>query len=129
MNAELQCQCQGCGNELPPSHTGPCPHCGRIGKDCRVTTTTSVGVRASEGGTHKPKWSSRSLALFFGILAIVLAVVVPGVLMLLPFNPGLNYGILIGLSVAAGFFFWWQRYRVLMIIRRVESRLGGKKQV
>jgi len=79
-------------------------------------------------GTHKPKWSSESLALFFGILAIVLAVVVPGVLMLLPFSPGVDYGILVGLLLVMGFFFWWQRYRVLMLIRRVEGRFGGEKK-
>jgi threonine/homoserine/homoserine lactone efflux protein len=78
--------------------------------------------------THKPKWSSESLALVFGFLAILLAVVVPGILMLLPFSLGVNYGILVGFLVVTGFIFWWQRYRVLMLIRRVEGRFGGEKR-
>lgn len=128
MTAEVQCWCRHCRNELPPSHTGPCPHCGKTGKDCKVTTTASVGIKASVSGTHKPKWSSESLALFFGILAIVLALVVPGVLMLLPFSPSLDYCILVGLLLVMGFFFWWQRYRVLTLIRRVEDRFGGERK-
>jgi len=128
MTAEVQCWCQHCKNELPPSHIGPCPHCGKIGKDCKVTATATVGIKASVSGTHKPKWSSESLALFFGILAILLAVVVPGVLMLLPFSSGVDYGILVGSLVVMGCIFWWQRYRVLMLIRRVEGRFGGERK-
>ncbi|MBN2463106.1 MAG: hypothetical protein JXB43_05840 [Dehalococcoidia bacterium] len=128
MTAEVQCWCQHCKEELPPSHTGPCPHCGKTGKDCKVTATATVGVKASVSGTHKPKWSSESLALFFGILAILLVVVVPGTLMLLPFSSGVDYGILVGFLIVMGFIFWWQRYRVLMLIRWVEGRFGGEKK-
>ena len=127
MTAEVQCWCQHCKKELPPSHTGPCPHCGKTGKDCKVTATVAVGIKASVSATHKPKWSSESLALFFGFLAVFLVVVIPGILMLLPFSPGVNYGILVGFLVVAGFIFWWQRYRVLMLIRWVEGRFGGEK--
>ena len=128
MTAEVQCRCRHCKNELPPSHTGPCPYCGKIGKDCKATATATVGIKSSVTATHKPKWSSESLALVFGFLAILLAVVVPGILMLLPFSLGVNYGILVGFLVVTGFIFWWQRYRVLMLIRRVEGRFGGEKR-
>ena len=79
-------------------------------------------------GTHRPKWSSGSLALFFGILATLLSVVVPGVLTLLPFSPAIDYAILVGLLVVMGFLLWWQRYRVLMLIRWVEGRFGGERR-
>ena len=128
MTGEVKCWCQHCKKELPPSHTGPCPHCGKTGKDCKVRATAVVGIKASVSATHKPKWSSESLALFFGFLAIFLAVVIPGILMLLPFSLGVNYGILVGFLVVAGFIFWWQRYRVLMLIRWVEGRFGGEKR-
>ena len=127
MTNELRCWCRHCKAELSPDHTGPCPHCGKTGKDCKVTATAAVGIKASVSATHKPKWSSESLALFFGFLAIFLAVVIPGILMLLPFSPGVNYGILVGFLVVAGFIFWWQRYRVLMLIRWVKGRFGGEK--
>ncbi len=128
MTAEVKCWCQHCKKELPPSHTGPCPYCGKTGKDCKVTATAVVGIKASASATHKPKWSSKSLALFFGFLAIFLGVVIPGILMLLPFSPGVNYGILVGFLVVAGFIFWWQKYRILMFIRWVEGRFGGEKR-
>ena len=128
MTDELKCWCRHCGTELPPNHTGPCPHCGRTGKDCKVSTTTVLGIKLSVSTTHKPKWSSESLALFFGFLAIFLAVIIPGILMLLPFNLGVNYGILVGFLVGVGFIFWWQRYRVLILIRWIEGRFGGEKK-
>ena len=129
MTDEVRCWCQHCKKELPPSHTGPCPHCGKTGKNCKVTTTTAVGIKASVSATHKPKWSSESFALFFGFLAIFLAVIIPGILMLLPFSLGVNYDILIGFLVVAGLIFWWQRYRVLMLIRWVEGSFGCEKKL
>ena len=127
MTAEVQCWCQHCKKELPPSHTGPCPHCGKTGKNCKATATAVVGLKASASATHKPKWSGESLTLFSVLLAIFLAVVTSGILMLLPFSPSVNYGILVGFLVVAGSIFCWQRYRVLMLIRWVEGRFGGEK--
>jgi hypothetical protein len=128
MTTKVQCWCQHCKGELPPSHTGPCPHCGKTGKDCEATPTDTVDIEASMSETHKPKWSSESLALFFGILAVLLAVFVPGILMLLPFDSGVDYGMLVGFLIVMGFIFWWQRYRVLMLIRSMEGRFGGEKK-
>jgi len=121
-------KCKHCGKELPRDHKGPCPYCGKMGKDIIATATAVIGIKTSVSATHKPKWSSESLALFFGFLAIFLAVVIPGILMLLPFSPGVNYGILVGFLVVAGFIFWWQRYPVLMLIRWVEGSFGGEKR-
>jgi hypothetical protein len=124
---ELRCWCKHCGEELEPGHTGVCPKCGKTGKECKVTASVVVGVKDSVAATHKPKWSSESLALFSAFLAIFLAIVCPGILTLLPFSPSCNYGILVGFLVVAGFIFWWQRYRVLMLIRWLEGRFGGEK--
>jgi hypothetical protein len=127
MTNEVKCWCKNCKKELPPSHTGPCPYCGKTGKNCKATVTAVVGIKASVSTTHKPKWSSESLALFFGFVAIFLAIIIPGILMLLPFSLSINYGILIGFLLVVGFVVWWQRYRVLMLIRQLEGRLGGEK--
>jgi|GEM_PF-3226087 len=127
MDNEVKCWCKHCGIELPPSHTGPCPKCGKRGKDCKATATAVVGIKVGGTAKHKPKWSSESLALFFGFAAVFLAVVIPGILMLLPFSPGVNYGILVGLLVVMGVLFWWQRYNVLTKIRILESKFGGEK--
>jgi uncharacterized C2H2 Zn-finger protein len=43
---EVKCCCQHCGIELPPSHTGKCPRCGKIGKDCKVNATAVVGIHS-----------------------------------------------------------------------------------
>jgi len=127
MTDEVRCWCQHCGEELEPGHTGVCPKCGKTGKECKVTASCIIGVKDSVAAKHKPKWSSESLALFSAFLAIFLAIVCPGILILLPFSPSCNYGILVGFLVVAGFIFWWLRYRVLMLIRWLEDRFGGEK--
>ena len=59
MTAEVQCWCQHCKKELLPSHTGPCPHCGKTGKDCKVTATATVGISGSLRARKKQKGVGR----------------------------------------------------------------------
>jgi hypothetical protein len=59
MTAEVQCWCRHCKKELPPSHTGPCPHCGKTGKDCKVTATATVGISGSLRARKKRKGVGR----------------------------------------------------------------------
>ncbi|UCC91040.1 MAG: hypothetical protein JSW24_02530 [Dehalococcoidia bacterium] len=55
MPAEVKCWCQHCKKELPPSHTGPCPYCGKTGKDCEVTAIAAIGIRGSLRARKKRK--------------------------------------------------------------------------
>ncbi len=133
VNDSVQCPCgyifHGDDLDQESGKRKPCPKCGSLKRVFNEKAEVKIGIKASVSATHKPKWSSESLALFFGFLAIFLAVVIPGILMLLPFSPGVNYGILVGFLVVAGLIFWWQRYCVLMLIRWVEGRFGGEKRV
>jgi hypothetical protein len=88
---------------------------------------TAIGLEAIATVGHKPKWSSMSWGIFAVLVAIFLAVVCPGILILVPFNPNINFCILVGFLLVVGLILWWQRYRVLMLIRWLEKRLGGKK--
>ena len=47
MEKEVKCWCQYCGTELPPSHTDPCPKCGKSGKRCEASFSDAVGIRES----------------------------------------------------------------------------------
>jgi len=126
---KLMDKCRNCGTELPPNHEGPCPKCGAKGRVINLALSDGVGIKDSVSTTHKPEWSSKSLALFSGFVAIFLAIVIPGILYLLPFSMGINYAILIGFLLILGGIFWWQRYNVLMLIRKLESKFGGEKTV
>ncbi|HUV75519.1 MAG TPA: hypothetical protein VMW00_02575 [Dehalococcoidales bacterium] len=44
MTNEVKCWCRHCKTELPPGHTGPCPKCGKSGKDCKASATVSIAV-------------------------------------------------------------------------------------
>lgn len=57
MTNELRCWCQHCKAELPPSHTGPCPRCGKLGKHCEATAIVAVGLvaRGSSRARQKKK--------------------------------------------------------------------------
>lgn len=46
MADNTQAFCQHCGKELPPDHKGPCPYCGKEGKDFKATLQTSIGLMA-----------------------------------------------------------------------------------
>jgi len=47
MTAEVQCWCRHCKLELPPDHTGPCPRCGKSGKDCKVNLSAVARIHGS----------------------------------------------------------------------------------
>jgi len=129
MDNEVKYVCK-CGTELPPNHTGPCPKCGRIGEVHRVfekSVSDGITVKDSISGTHKLKWSSSSLTLLSIWVAIFLTIAIPGI-QLLPFRPGVNYGILLCLLLVMVGVLWWKRHSILMLIRRLEGKLGGEKR-
>jgi hypothetical protein len=59
MSGEEKCWCRHCKKELPPSHKGPCPYCGKIGKDCKVTTTTTLVISSNLRARKKRKGVGR----------------------------------------------------------------------
>jgi len=59
MDNEVKCWCKHCGIELSPSHTGPCPKCGKSGKDCKVTTTTNLVISSNLRARKKRKGVGR----------------------------------------------------------------------
>jgi hypothetical protein len=59
MSGEVKCWCRYCKKELPPSHTGPCPYCGKKGKDRKVTSKATVGINTSIKARKKRKGVGR----------------------------------------------------------------------
>ncbi len=45
--ASATARCVHCQAALSPSHSGPCPQCGGVGKDIFVTATSTIGVTTS----------------------------------------------------------------------------------
>ena len=88
---------------------------------------TAIGMNASVTAEHEPKPSGKSLTLLLGLGGIFLAVVCQVILMLLPFSSVMKAVICFGFVLAVIGVYWWQRYRVLMFIRWLEGKLGGKK--
>jgi len=39
--------CKWCGVTLSPTHTGPCPKCGKLGKKISLTLTETIGFKDS----------------------------------------------------------------------------------
>lgn len=98
-----------------------------MSQQSKKESKASMGMKANAYEVHRPKWSSESLALFFGFWSILLAIVCPGILLLVPLSDWLNYCILVCFLLVLGLTLFWQRYRVLTLIRWLEKRLGGKK--
>ncbi len=45
--------CQHCKKELSPDHIGPCPYCGKVGKDVKVTASVVIKPYVSAKVTHE----------------------------------------------------------------------------
>jgi len=45
MEDGVKCRCRHCTTELPPDHTGPCPVCGKTGKDCVAVANATIDIR------------------------------------------------------------------------------------
>jgi predicted RNA-binding Zn-ribbon protein involved in translation (DUF1610 family) len=43
----VKAKCQHCGSELDPSHIGPCPSCGKTGKEVIVTVNSTVRLKTA----------------------------------------------------------------------------------
>jgi len=99
MTNGLRCWCQHCHKELPPSHTGPCPHCGKTGKDCKVTLWTTIGLVASISAQKVHKYKKRHPRF------IVISAVLTVVALILGYLLGNFVGLLIGIIVAI--LNWW----------------------
>lgn len=93
-----KCNCNHCGKELDPSHTGPCPECGKSGKTMKVVVNEKIviktGLKIQAEGTKiekKPK-----LIILFIVVWIISSII--GSLMSFPI------GFVIGL-IAGGLVF------------------------
>jgi hypothetical protein len=93
MGNDVKCWCKHCGVELPPSHTGPCPKCGKSGKRCEATAMLTIGLVLSHSAqkVHKytmnhPKFIVISIALttislsagylFGGLVGLLVGIIV-----------------------------------------------------
>jgi hypothetical protein len=139
MNEDFKVVCK-CGEEYPQDHSGLCLKCGETGqyhkaykKRSSVVVGVSVGsgnvgIKGALSATHKQKWSGESLTIFFGVFAVILTLVSFGIFNLLPFIPAVNFLILVSVTIIMCMVFWWQRYIILQLIRKLENKFGGEKK-
>jgi hypothetical protein len=127
MTNEMKCWCKNCKTELEPSHVGPCPKCGKTGKNCIVTISETIVVKSSVSATHIPKPSGNSLTILVGLITMITALVISILFITLPFRPVYNVLIAIGVIIALLVIYWWQRYYVIKLVRWIEARIGGQK--
>jgi len=72
MENELRRFCQHCGNELPLSHTGKCPKCGKSGIHIEAKSLVAIGVKTfwnsrarHKDRQHKGKFSKEIVQGYF----------------------------------------------------------------
>lgn len=68
----VKCWCQHCERELEPSHTGPCPYCGKSGKRCVAIAAETIGIKGDAEAVHTRHMTpqSWSILLFLTGLAV-----------------------------------------------------------
>lgn len=73
MDNEVKCWCKHCGVELPPSHTGPCPKCGKSGKRCEASAMLTIGLVLSHSAQKIHKYIINHP--IFIVISIVLTII------------------------------------------------------
>jgi hypothetical protein len=123
MDNGVKCYCRNCDIELPPSHTGPCPRCGKRGKDCKATATVSIGLAVSVSAQKIHKYKKKHPRFIAISIAVTITSLVVGYLF------GGLIGLLIGIIVAG--LNWWLTPHALEIITEITAwgDKGKKKQV
>jgi len=122
---EVWAKCQQCGTELQQGDE-TCPKCGFSKKHVERTGHAVVGLKASAGKEHVAPWSSKSYAILFGMLAVILFLLYLAY-DLLPLSSGLKVAVVIVSLVVSGVISYWQRYAVLMFIRWLDHKLTARK--
>ena len=119
-------KCKHCQKELALNHMGPCPFCGKTGREINLVLEEKIIVRDSMSATHKPKWSGEALTIFFGLYALIFALF-SSIILLMPWNIPTKIAIIVLFTLLSIIIFWWKRYDCLMLIRKLEEKLGGEK--
>jgi hypothetical protein len=113
MANELRCWCRHCKAELPPDHTGPCPKCGKSGKDCKATVTLSIGLVVSVSAQKIHKYKKKHPRFIAISIAVTIISLVVGYLF------GGLVGLLIGIIVAV--LNWWLTPHAMETITEITS--------
>ena len=129
MNDEVKCYCQHCNEKLEPTHKGPCPKCGKTGKNYKAYSHVVIGVSTDVSAKHKQEPSSKSIAILGIFITIFLAIICPAILMVPPFNICVNFGILVGFLLVVALVVWWTKYHIWTFVRRLETKIGGEKKI
>ena len=123
---EIWAECQRCGTELKQSDK-QCPKCGCTKKDFKRTIQAVVTTEATIGKEHVARWSSKTYAILFGILAVILFLLYL-VYEILPLLPWLKVVVVVVLLMVLVIIGYWQRYNLLMFIRWLDGKLTARKR-
>jgi len=127
MGSDEVCEkCPQCGTELKQGDK-VCPKCGFTTKmHVDKTATALLGLKATAGKEHMAPWSSKSYAILFGIISVVLFLLYLAY-ELLPLSSGLKVTVVIVSLVVLGVIGYWKRYAILMFIRWLDHKLTARK--
>jgi len=93
MSKKPKVTCKWCGATLSPTHTGPCPKCGKVGKKISLTLTETLTFKDSLNwesrreffeGNPKIKWLIIAITIgspFLGLVIVGLLGVVIGLVL------------------------------------------------
>ena len=127
MGSDEVCEkCPQCGTELKQGDK-MCPECGFTTKmHLDRKAVALLGLKAIGGKEHAAVWSSKSYAILFGIISVVLFLLYLAY-ELLPLSSGLKVTVVIVSLVVLGVISYWKRYAILMFIRWLDHKLTAKK--
>ncbi|MCU7875163.1 MAG: transposase [Candidatus Thiodiazotropha sp. (ex Lucinoma borealis)] len=86
--------CSKCGSTLNESHSGPCPHCGAIGKTVHVVLSDAIEVSDSISGEQRREYYQKNKKVLVVVVAITVISPFLGLFVLGPL--GVVVGLVLG---------------------------------
>jgi len=99
MTSRLTAKCKHCQKDLPADHKGPCPYCGKVGKNIIATITEHVSITTSLSAQKVKRYTQKhsvftAISIALTIVALVMGYLIADLV-----------GLLIGIIVAI--VNWW----------------------
>ena len=111
-DVKVTATCKWCGSSLSPTHTGPCPKCGKEGKKSTVKIKGTIGFKGSLNWESRREFCEANPKIKWLIIAITFGSPLLGFVL-----SGL-VGFVIGLFF--GFFSYWLGPLAVTKVREIE---------
>ena len=129
MTDEGKYWCQHCKRELERSHTGPCPYCGKSGKQGKETGAITVHVKVGAEAVHVTHLNALGWGILILLITIATAAAIAIPLELI--SQWYKYPVMLVVTVAIVLLMLKLRrsYRFITLCQYLERTASGRRKI